>query len=267
MGEEGGTGHLARNYCSYPGCSFAVADIKLSPAYAIPSRSLFRLLIRPNSTIMRPPSLPLGCRQCANVCRHPQHELVCASVGDPAIRASGLPTDGGAVACTGGVFAGREWMGRVYSRGAYSLESVECTNDIGEASLNSGHHRELRNRSGYKTTNQLTGFTSTSRLRVDWLVEFEGGTIVCTLTYIFFAGCSIDLPPRGAAPWATYTHTAKESIKRQFTSNYHDPTVCHIQPLPQYSPYLFSTFVSVFFKSANHSSVPSPTLSLDFLSL
>nr|CUU98881.1 hypothetical transcript [Hymenolepis microstoma] len=70
--------------------------------------------------------------------------------------------------------------------------------------------------------------------------------------------CLIDLLPRGA-PWATYIHTAKKSINRQFTSNYHDhPTVCHIRPLPQYSPYLFSTFVSVSFSltSVNHSSVP-----------
>nr|CUU99918.1 hypothetical transcript [Hymenolepis microstoma] len=36
-------------------------------------------------------------RQCANMCRHPQHEFVCAAVGKPANRVSGLPTDGGAV--------------------------------------------------------------------------------------------------------------------------------------------------------------------------
>nr|CUU99309.1 hypothetical transcript [Hymenolepis microstoma] len=51
-------------------------------------------------------------------------------------------------------------------------------------------------------------------------------------------GFTIDLPPHGA-PWATYTHTAKKSINGQLTSKYHDPTVCHIQPLPQYSLYLF----------------------------
>nr|CUU98615.1 hypothetical transcript [Hymenolepis microstoma] len=36
--------------------------------------------------------------------------------------------------------------------------------------------------------------------------------------------CAIDLPPRGAL-WAMYTLTAKKSINRQFTSNYHDPTL------------------------------------------
>nr|CUU98989.1 hypothetical transcript [Hymenolepis microstoma] len=77
-----------------------------------------------------------------------------------------------------------------------------------------------------------------------------------------YTGCAIDLPPRGA-PWATYAHTAKKSINRQLTSYYLDPTVCHIPPLPQYSPYLnfFSTFVSVSFTSVNHSSIPP----LDFL--
>nr|CUU98865.1 hypothetical transcript [Hymenolepis microstoma] len=64
-------------------------------------------------------------------------------------------------------------------------------------------------------------------------------------------GCAIDSPPRGA-PRATYTHTAKRSVIRQLTSNYHDSTVCHIQPLPQYSPYLtfFSTSVSASFTSS-----------------
>nr|CUU97409.1 hypothetical transcript [Hymenolepis microstoma] len=70
-------------------------------------------------------------------------------------------------------------------------------------------------------------------------------------------GWAIDLPPRGA-PCSTHTHMAKKPINRQLTSNYHDPTVFHIPPLPQYSPHLtfFSTFVSVSLTSVNHSSVP-----------
>nr|CUU97439.1 Golgi SNAP receptor complex [Hymenolepis microstoma] len=28
-------------------------------------------------------------------------------------------------------------------------------------------------------------------------------------------------------------------MNQELTSNYHDPTVCHIRPLPQYSPYPF----------------------------
>nr|CUU99431.1 hypothetical transcript [Hymenolepis microstoma] len=68
----------------------------------------------------------------------------------------------------------------------------------------------------------------------------------------------IDLPSRGA-PWATYTHTAKRSINTQLTSNYPDPTVCHIRPLPQYSPYLFLYLcVCLSRTSVNHSSVPLP---------
>nr|CUU99090.1 hypothetical transcript [Hymenolepis microstoma] len=65
----------------------------------------------------------------------------------------------------------------------------------------------------------------------------------------------MDLPPRGT-PWATYTHMAKKSINRQLTSNYHDPTVCHIPPLPQHSPHLifFYIYESLF------SSVPLSTL-------
>nr|CUU98968.1 hypothetical transcript [Hymenolepis microstoma] len=59
--------------------------------------------------------------------------------------------------------------------------------------------------------------------------------------YLFHLKCAIDLPPCGA-PWATFNHTAKKSINRQLTSNYHDPTVCHIPPLPQFSPHL--TFFS-----------------------
>nr|CUU98926.1 hypothetical transcript [Hymenolepis microstoma] len=71
--------------------------------------------------------------------------------------------------------------------------------------------------------------------------------------------CAIDLTPRGA-PWATYTHVAEKSINWQLTSNYHDSTVCHIRPLPQYLPHLilFSTFVSVSFTSVKHTSVPLP---------
>nr|CUU97800.1 hypothetical transcript [Hymenolepis microstoma] len=72
-------------------------------------------------------------------------------------------------------------------------------------------------------------------------------------------GCAIGLPPRDAS-WATYTHTTKKYLNRQLTSNYHDPSVYHIRLLPKYLPHLFlSTFVSVFFTSVNHSSVPLST--------
>nr|CDS25721.1 hypothetical transcript [Hymenolepis microstoma]CDS25722.1 hypothetical protein HmN_000616000 [Hymenolepis microstoma] len=37
-------------------------------------------------------------RHCANVCKHPHHEFVCAGVGNEAIRVTDLPTGGGAVA-------------------------------------------------------------------------------------------------------------------------------------------------------------------------
>nr|CUU99010.1 hypothetical transcript [Hymenolepis microstoma] len=44
----------------------------------------------------------------------------------------------------------------------------------------------------------------------------------------------VHLPPRGG-PLPTYTHTQKTSINQQLTSNYHDPTVCHIPSLPHLS--------------------------------
>nr|CUU97543.1 hypothetical transcript [Hymenolepis microstoma] len=56
------------------------------------------------------------------------------------------------------------------------------------------------------------------------------------------------------------------SINRQFPSNYHDPTVCHIPPLPQYSPHLilFSTFKSASVTSVNRSSVLPLSTFCDF---
>nr|CUU97471.1 hypothetical transcript [Hymenolepis microstoma] len=78
-----------------------------------------------------------------------------------------------------------------------------------------------------------------------------------------YAGCAIDLPPRGE-PWATYTHTAKKSTNRQLTSNYHDPTVCHIRPPSQYSLYLFLYLCNSLSTSVNHSSVPPLPTFWDF---
>nr|CUU99274.1 hypothetical transcript [Hymenolepis microstoma] len=72
-------------------------------------------------------------------------------------------------------------------------------------------------------------------------------------------GWAIDSPPLGAL-WATYTHTANMSINRQFTSNYYDPTLCHIRPLPLYSPFLF-LYLCVCLSSTpvNHSPIPLST--------
>nr|CUU99212.1 hypothetical transcript [Hymenolepis microstoma] len=66
---------------------------------------------------------------------------------------------------------------------------------------------------------------------------------------------------RLTSTWCTLGNAysyGKKSIIQQLTSNYHDFTACLIRPLPQYSPYLFSTLVPVPFTSVNDSSVPPP---------
>nr|CUU99346.1 hypothetical transcript [Hymenolepis microstoma] len=50
---------------------------------------------------------------------------------------------------------------------------------------------------------------------------------------------------RRGALWATHTHTAKKPINQQFTSNYHDLTVCHIRPPPWYSPLSLPLYLSL----------------------
>nr|CUU99217.1 hypothetical transcript [Hymenolepis microstoma] len=78
---------------------------------------------------------------------------------------------------------------------------------------------------------------------------------------------------RLTSTWCTlsnvYSH-GKNSRNRQFTSNYHDPTLCHIPPLPQYSLYRFLYFcVCLTLIPVDHSSVSLPfrlIVSLVFLS-
>nr|CUU98635.1 hypothetical transcript [Hymenolepis microstoma] len=86
-----------------------------------------------------------------------------------------------------------------------------------------------------------------------WKIVIAKGSRYCESR---IGECAIDSPPRGA-PWETYTHTAKKSLNRQLTLNYHDLTVCHIRPLPQYSPHLtfFSTFLFYLYESLSISSL------------
>nr|CUU99263.1 hypothetical transcript [Hymenolepis microstoma] len=74
------------------------------------------------------------------------------------------------------------------------------------------------------------------------------------------------LTPTRCTPGNVYLYD-KKSTNQQLASNYQDPTVCHIPPLPQYSPYIFPHLcvcLSVSFTSVNHSSVQALSTLCDF---